>query len=71
MKPITELKDIYQRKTIWIVGIGPSLDDYPKDFFDDKISIGLNYAFKKFDCTYMMAGERRPITTILKQYGWL
>lgn len=65
MKSITELKNIYQGQTIWIVGTGPSLDTYPQDFLDDKISIGLNFAFRKFVCTYMMAGERRPIAAIL------
>lgn len=38
---------------IWILGSGPSLDDYPLDFFDDKISIAMKWCGVAFpNCTY-------------------
>jgi len=52
---IEEFRDKYRRspysqkgEEIWIIGPAPSLDDYPKDFFDDKISIAVNYAYLAF-----------------------
>ena len=33
---------------VWIIGCGASLDDYPDDFFDDKISIAVNWSFMRF-----------------------
>jgi len=38
---IQELWKQYKGEEFWILGTGPSMDDYPDDFFDDKISIGL------------------------------
>lgn len=36
-----------------MLGCGPSLDDFPDDFFDDKITIALNWAILAFpQCTY-------------------
>ena len=53
VKRVEELKDIYKGKEVWIIGTGKSLDDFPSDFFDDKITIGLNGAIYKFpNCTW-------------------
>jgi len=39
VKFIENYRDRFAGKEIWIVGPGPSLDDFPEDFFDGKISI--------------------------------
>lgn len=39
---IIDLRDRYLGEEIWIIGTGKSLDDFPKDFFKNKISIALN-----------------------------
>lgn len=45
--------DKHPDEEIWIIGSGPSIDDFPKDFFDDKISIALNGAIYKYpEATY-------------------
>ena len=53
------IEDFYDRhvgQEIWIVGSGKSLDDFPLDFFEDKISIALNGAlFKYMESTYWHA----------------
>lgn len=50
---LEDLRDKYEGEEIWVLGRGPSLDDYPIDFFDDKISIAINYAYIAFpNCTY-------------------
>ncbi|GAH51135.1 unnamed protein product, partial [marine sediment metagenome] len=38
----------YKDKEIWIIGNGPSLDDYPDDFFNNKIFIEINWPFAAF-----------------------
>lgn len=59
------IRNKYKGGKISIIGTGPSLDDYPKDFFDDKIAIGLNWAFLGFpkafedtnEDTYILAAD--------------
>jgi len=48
MKFIEDYRDKYKGKEIWIIGTGPSLDDFPEDFFQDKITIALNYSILAF-----------------------
>jgi len=52
MKFIEDYRDKYKGKEIWIIGCGPSLDDFPDDifnkFFQDKITIVLNYSIFAF-----------------------
>jgi len=45
MKDFEDLRDRYAGKEIWVLGAGPSLDDFPDGFFDDKISITVNGSF--------------------------
>ena len=55
MRYIEDLRDIYKNKkddvydkNIWVIGCSPWLADYPADWFDDKISIRLNYSMVAF-----------------------
>jgi hypothetical protein len=52
MKPISELYDRHPGSDIYIVGTGTSLRVFPLGFLDDKITIGLNQAWKVVDTTY-------------------
>ena len=54
MRYIEEARDCHKGSEIWVIGTGPSLDDFPANFFDDKISIALNFTFIAFPtCTYI------------------
>ena len=53
MRYIEELRDIHKGKEIWVIGAGPSVDDFPQDFFDDRISIALNEMGFAFPSTYI------------------
>lgn len=45
-------------KEFWIVGLGPSLDNYPDSFFEGKVTIGLNETFIAFPhLTYFLTGD--------------
>lgn len=70
MRFIEDLRKRHEGEEIWILGCGPSLDDFPDDFFAGKISIAINFAIVAFpDCTYwhcshpelpMMMKKSRP-----------
>lgn len=48
MKYIEDLRDLYRGEGIWVIGAGASLDDYPIDFFEDEICVGMNWGFSVF-----------------------
>ena len=59
MKPITDLHLKHENKEIFIVGSDPTLENYPDDFLDDKLSITLHLAYMKFpNATYHYFNER-------------
>lgn len=41
-----------QNKEAYIIGTGPTADLFPSSMFRDKITIGLNEAFKLYSCSY-------------------
>lgn len=49
---IKEFFKVHAGETIYIVGTGPSMRVFPLEFFNDKITIGLNQAYKFFKPTY-------------------
>lgn len=62
MKLVEDLRGMHKNKEILIVGTGPSLDDFPDNFFDNKISIALNWAIIPFPrCTYWHAGHPETV----------
>jgi hypothetical protein len=52
MKKVSELYGTHTGADIYIVGSGASLRVFPKDFFKNKITIGLNMAWKTLDVMY-------------------
>lgn len=67
MKTITELKNIHIGKDIYVLASGKSVDYYPIDFFNDKIIIGVNQAYKKVWCDYIVRKETKFLNESLKQ----
>lgn len=58
----------YKGEEFWILGTGPSMDDYPDDFFNDKVSIGLKANFIVFPNTTFhitTVGKKNPRDKIL------
>ena len=50
-----QLKALFRKHAgsdIYVVGTGPSSRLFPTDFFDNKIAIGLNQAYRRFNLTY-------------------
>src|SRR5262245_41569176 len=52
MKWIGELYDAHSGRDIYVVGTGSSLRVFPLEFLADKITIGLNQAWKFLPLTY-------------------
>lgn len=52
MNYVILLNDTHENETIYIVGTGPSTRVFPFSFLEDKITIGLNYAWQLFEPTY-------------------
>lgn len=48
MKYLEDLRYKHRGEEIWVIGAGPSLDDYPLNFFKNKICIGVNWVFSVF-----------------------
>lgn len=57
MKSIKELKNKHQGEDIYILASGKSVDFINEDFFDGKIVIGINQAYKKIWCDYLVRKE--------------
>jgi len=57
MKQITELKNIYEGEDIYVIASGKSFDYISPDFFDGKITIGVNQVYKRIECDYLVRKE--------------
>lgn len=67
IRHIEHFWNIHAGKDIHILGGGPSLDDLPDDFFDDKISIAQSFSFHAFpNCTYYWSA-RNDLPTWVKK----
>lgn len=66
MKPILSLKDIHKDEDVYILASGKSVDFYNEDFFDGKVVIGVNQAYKKIWCDYLVRKEVKFIKESLE-----
>lgn len=58
----------HEGKEIWIVGCGKSQDDFPDDFFDNKVAIGLNLSFVAFpSLNYFLTGHREVSVYMVRE----
>ncbi|MFA5401455.1 MAG: hypothetical protein WC359_13480 [Dehalococcoidia bacterium] len=55
MKNLKELKDKYQNQEITVIGAGKSMERYTPESFSERITIGINYVYKRFPVTYTVA----------------
>lgn len=52
LKPIEHIKDLHKGEDVYLLASGKSMDFYPKGFFDDVITIGVNNLPHFFPCNY-------------------
>ena len=58
-------KNIHKGKDIYIIAAGKSLDYIDNSFFKNKITIGINQVYKKFEPTYLIRKEAHLIKETL------
>ena len=51
---IKDLKNIHVGEDIWIICAGSSMNYVNPDFFNNKISVGLNQVYRHFPCNYVV-----------------
>lgn len=70
MRFIEDLRNKYKNEEIWILGSGPSLDDYPDNFFENKIFIEINWIFFAFpplkESQYILTTHIEPPEYLMK-----
>lgn len=66
MKSILSLKNAHKGEDIYILASGKSVDFYDEDFFDGKVVIGVNQAYKKIWCDYLVRKEVKFIKESLE-----
>lgn len=66
MKSILSLKNTHKDEDIYVLASGKSVDFYNEDFFDGKIVIGVNQAYKKIWCDYLVRKEVKFIKESLE-----
>jgi len=70
MKFVESLRGSYPNSEFWIIGTDPNLDCYPDNFFDDKLSITLNFACVAFpNSTYFFTPHTGTAKAIVKKLG--
>lgn len=56
-KPVSELKDKHSGQDVWVIASGPSTGFVGPEFFDNKITIGVNRIWSYFKTTYLVVKE--------------
>ena len=67
MKTLDEFKNIHKGKDIYVIASGYSAEFLDPGFFEDKICVGINQAYKKFPCAYLVRKEHAHCDVVLKE----
>ncbi len=71
MRFVETLRGNYPNSEFWIIGSDPNLDFYPDDFFDDKLSIALNFVCLAFpNSTYFCTPHAGTAKAIVDKLGY-
>lgn len=62
---INNYLDLHKNKDIYVIGSGNSCDYIDPSFFNNKITIGINHVYKKFNCTYYIRKENQFLEEII------
>lgn len=65
MIDLSKYKNIHKDEDIYVLASGKSVDFIDNTFFENKIVIGINQAFKKVECQYLLRKEHELIEEII------
>jgi hypothetical protein len=66
MENINKFKNIHKGKDVYVIGSGPSCDFINDNFLKNKISVGTNQTYRKFQTDYIVRKEHSLIEDSLK-----
>lgn len=65
---LKDLHNIHAGKDIYVIGAGPSCDYIKPSFFDNKITVGINQVYKKYNTTYIVKKDHNLLQQTLEDY---
>jgi len=65
MENISNFKNIHKGEDIYVIGSGPSCDFVDVNFLQNKISVGTNQTYRKFETSYLLRKEHLLIDDTL------
>lgn len=66
MENVFRLENIYLGEDIWILAAGPTMDYVSPNFFDNKVSIGLNQVYRKYHTDFLLRKEADGVAASLE-----
>jgi hypothetical protein len=67
MRNLKDFKNLHENEDIYVLASGKSVDFIDNSFFENKIIIGINQAYKKIPCQYLVRKEAEGIEEIIKK----
>lgn len=64
--PIKNIRGVHKGEMIFVMASGKSMDYYPRGFFDNLTTIGVNRVAEHFPCTYTITHHREIIPELLE-----
>ena len=70
MRKLAEFRNVHKGEDIYVLASGKSVDFVDNSFFQGKIVIGVNQAFKKVECRYLIRKESALARAVIaSQHG--
>lgn len=63
--PLTELRNKHNGEDIWVIASGASLTSVKPSFFANKVTIGLNQVYRKYDVDYVVRKEHAGAQAVI------
>jgi len=55
--PVERLKDIHRGQDIYVIGSAASMNHVRPSFFENKVAISVNYAYRQFPCEWVVTKD--------------
>ncbi len=69
MLNLEDFKDKHSGQDIYVIGSGPSCNFIDPSFFENKITVGTNQTYRKYDTTYIVRKEHKLLQETLNNYN--
>lgn len=66
MKSIKQFKNIHAGRDVWVIAAGASMNFIDPNFFNDKLTVGINRVSNYFKCNYVVTKDERGFDLIDK-----